>query len=193
MGLVIVLCLMTVGFIIAILWAVIDWGALIRRKLANDIKKGRIYNEIGEDLKPIDAKRVKLIGKGELYEYKEGKKTMTLLVPNDFPVKFVNGRRTLPMKDGHLTVSYLHGEAPAKDTGLDLLIDVYISGICTDLIYTLTAKKGIPWWVWAILGVGAIVAIAFFLNRSPAEVIPGAAPGAESLGPALDNLPPGGY
>ena len=186
-GLIVALSFMTFGFIAAILWAVIDWGALIRRKLANNRIKGRIYLESGEDLKTYDAKRIRVTQKAEFYEYRILKGKEVVIVPIDYPEKYVNGRRVIALKNGEVIASWLHGETTGKELTVDVIKALVFSGIVTDLVMALTASKKIPWWVWAILGVGAIVAIAFFLNRSPAEVTPpaGSIP--------TEGLPPGGY
>ena len=188
-GLIVALSFMTLGFIVAILWAAIDWGALIRRKLANNRIKGRIYLESGEDLKTYDAKRIRVTQKAEFYEYRILKGKEVVIVPIDYPEKYVNGRRVIALKNGEVVASWLHGEETGKELTVGIIKALVFSGIVTDLVMALTASKKIPWWVWAILGIGVIVVIAFFLNHHAAAVIPP----ANSLPVDGGSLPPGGY
>jgi hypothetical protein len=188
MGIYIAMIFLTLGFIVSILWAVIDWGALIRRKLANNPARGRIYYEYGEDLKLYDAKRIDQGKKADTYEYKIDGKAQIAIVPRDYPLKYVNGRRAIAICDGEVVAWSLLGKEYGKDLNGPAIAALTLTGVITDLVESLTAHKKIPWWVWAILGVGIIVAIAFFLNRGSTGVGNGAVPGGN--GGSIGDLQP---
>lgn len=176
-GLYVAIAIVTIGFVVCALWALIDWGELLRRKFANNAAKGRVYIDEGEDWTPINCKRFRESDKGEFYKWKEGKKEKVIILPKNYPVKFVRGRRSIFMRNGDVVAPpMIYGDQDYKPVDGPVLAALVMSGVITDLVMSLTAKKGIPMWVWLVLGVGVVVVIYFVMQHMGTGATPPASP-----------------
>jgi hypothetical protein len=178
----IIIAIETIGFVLAILWSVIDWGHFLREHFANNPAKGRVYIEVEEDLIKVDAKLTASTNKGQVYKYRwQGKDKIVILGPN-YPVRYCDGRRTIALRAGRLVASRLYG-MPAKDEpNAEIIASLVLSGIITDLVMSLTGK-GFPKWIWIIAGIGGLALMAYLLKGCGGTATPVTPPANTPVNP----------
>jgi hypothetical protein len=159
-----IMVILAVGFVVSLLWAVIDWGKILREHFANNPAKGRVYIEVGEELFKANAKLTHATNKGSVYKYRWQGKDKVLIIPADYPVRFCDSRRVLAVRGGRLVASRLAGTPAGEKLDSQAISALVFSGLVTDLIMALTGK-GFPKWLWVALGLAVVVMCVFAFKQ----------------------------
>lgn len=148
-------------FVVALGAVLLPWRRLALRWVGNSTDRARLYVDTGIEIVPVKAYKIATHNDGETYRYKWAGMQKEVIVPNEYPDKYLGGWRMVGLFEGEPVASpwVLNPRAP---TVSEETLSVITQGrVAVDLAKAIT---GVPMKIsgrWLLIA--GIVLLAFFL------------------------------
>lgn len=162
--------LFAVALAVLLLVVVIDWHGLLIRYFANNPNRGRIFIRSGKEYISVKGKRGYMAEDGDVFMYRFNGMELVVVVPWDYPIEYVEGRRIIFVNDGG-TVALPFGFGEVKSLGVCDVSAVTQGQVVVEVVKALTGKGGIP-WMWIAIAIGVAVVGYFVWSMMGGGVAP---------------------
>lgn len=140
------------------------WRSIFEKIFGNNPTRAKVYVEIGEQDELCKGKLIRETPKGFVYRYKCFGVSYSVIVPFDYPYRYVLGCRKIRVIFGHATAAPLGGMATTsvKVSGADLDL-ILQSKIGAELVKTIFGKAINYLTILIILGV--LIFAGYFMMK----------------------------
>lgn len=183
--------LIGIVFLVAIVFAFVDWRGIIEKYFGNNPSKARVYLEYkNQIIKSIKARYVYDDEEGLLYVYKFEGNICPVIVPNNYDGSFFRGSLMIKVQLGDVVATNWHRDS--VEFGSRKLSMFVLGKFVDDLVksYTTAGLGFSPKW---ILVIGGIAVVGFIVYKFVIEggMLGGGSPAPGT--PPVDNKPITGF
>lgn len=146
----------------------VDWKKRAIKWVGNDPKRAVLYIQTGVEIQKVYGRRTYVADDGSTYAYRHLDINREVVLPMNFPVRWIDGKLMIGLKDGMLIASPMgfHGEL-VKDDGKVIanypempITSFYKSRLAVQMFQSLSGPSMSMWMMLAV--VGAIGIVGYF-------------------------------
>lgn len=141
----------------------VPWRTIFEKIFGNNPYKARVYVEAGEEIKICMGRYFSDSPRGVVYSYKYQGIRQKIIVPSDYPYKFILGTRQIRAIIGNPVAQPLGGYQPSRLTlGPADLNKVFEAHIAADLAKTIFGKAVNIMAILIIIGALVLAGVFFY-------------------------------
>lgn len=158
--------IMTIVFVVllvaSIIIARIDWQRFFERRYGNNPDRARIYIESDENVMSVPGELIYSGAEGMVYGYKWLDVHCVVCVPENYPFKFLHGRRMIRVRAGETTPRGWD-ETTLSPEGVFSVSALVRSHLVRELVLSMTGGGVSLGWLKWVLVIGVVVAVGYLI------------------------------